>query len=155
MWIKTPDDGTICHQILNLVILHNLDFFYHMYNILLIYLYRWDVGRVLVDGFLKDVEELFNFSFVKSDTLKDGYGSAQSVLQVSEIQRVTPGVKTKYLLMNLFTWAYYLARWFHKLRMNLHKNSIYFALLVHRQEYGNLNMFHLAPSPSSLQFITP
>jgi hypothetical protein len=42
------------------------------------------------------------------------------------------------------------------------KNSIYFALLVHRQEYRNeppsdtllryLNMFHLVPSPTSLQF---
>jgi hypothetical protein len=28
-----------------------------------------------------------------------------------------------------------ITRWFHKLRKNLYKNSIYFALLVHRQEY--------------------
>jgi hypothetical protein len=27
-----------------------------------------------------------------------------------------------------------ITRWFHKLRKNLYKNSIYFALLVHRQE---------------------
>jgi hypothetical protein len=30
-----------------------------------------------------------------------------------------------------------ITRWFHKLRKNLYKNSIYIALLVHRQEYRN------------------
>jgi hypothetical protein len=35
----------------------------------------------------------------------------------------------------------------------VYKNSIYFALQVHRQEYRNeLKHHHLAPSPSSLQF---
>jgi hypothetical protein len=54
-----------------------------------------------------------------------------------------------------------ITRCFHKLRKNLYKNSIYFALLEHRQEYINepsdtllryFNMFHLTSSPSSLQF---
>jgi hypothetical protein len=42
-------------------------------------------------------------------------------------------------------------RWFHKLIKNLYiKNSIYFAQLVHRQEYRNVNLWFVKPPYDTL-----